>query len=146
MIYWFIGQHSSSHGVQKMCRVLGVSRSGYYRWKKPEGKRRKGNDEVLVKVKEIYHKNEGRYGSPRITEGLRANGNMYGENRIARLMRENGIMAKTVRKFKATTNSKHNLPVAENLLKQYFTAQKPNTAWYRISRIFGHCRAGCTLQ
>jgi len=130
MKYWFMDQHSSSHGVQKMCRVLGVSRSGYYGWKKkPEGKRKKENEKILIKINESYNKNEGRYGSPRITEDLRADGDMYGENRIARIMKENGIMAKTARKFKATTNSRHNLPVAENLLKQDFTSEKPNTIW-----------------
>ncbi len=130
MKYWFMDQHRSSHGVQKMCHVLGVSRSGYYRWKKkPEGKRKKENNKILVKVKEFYQRSDRTYGSPRITKDLRADGDMYGENRIARLMRENGIMAKTVRKFKTTTNSKHNLPVAENLLKQDFTAEAPNKVW-----------------
>src|SRR3989338_4335312 len=69
------------------------------------------------------------YGSPRITEDLQAKGTKCSENRVARLMRVNGIVAKAKKKFKATTNSKHDLPVAENLLKQNFVAEKPNTVW-----------------
>lgn len=69
------------------------------------------------------------YGSPRVTEDLRANGTTCGKNRVAHLMKIHGIIGKAKKKFKATTNSKHNLPVAENLLNQNFEAEKPNTAW-----------------
>ena len=130
MKYVFIDKYRSEFVVERMCLVLSVSRSGYYGWKKkPECKRKQENDKILVKIKEFYQRSDRNYGSPRITKDLRAAGEMYGENRIARLMRENGIKAKTVRKFKATTNSKHNLPVAKNLLKQDFKAEKPNTVW-----------------
>lgn len=113
-----------------MCRVLGVSRSGYYGWRtRPEGRRKKENEKLLMLIRESYRKSKGNYGSPRITEDLRGNGVRCGENRIAGLMRTNGIMAETKRKYKATTDSKHNLPVAENLLKQDFTASRPNKVW-----------------
>ncbi len=113
-----------------MCRVLDVSRSGYYGWRKrPEGKRQQNNEELLVKIRESYRKSKKTYGSPRITEDIRAEGILCGENRIARLMRENGVVVKAKRKFKTTTNSKHNLPVAENLLNQDFTANAPNRVW-----------------
>jgi len=113
-----------------MCRVLGVSRSGYYGWRKqPQGKRRNDNDKLLLSIKELYRKNRGNYGSPRITDDLRDQGFCCGKNRVARIMKANGIVAKTKKKFKATTNSKHNLPVAENLLKQDFTSPKPNAIW-----------------
>lgn len=130
MKYWFIDQHHSSHGVQKMCRVLGVSRSGYYGWKKqPQSKRQKENEKLLVYIKESHKISKETYGSPRIAEDLWARGIVCGENRVARIMKENGIMAKTKRKFKATTNSRHRLPVAENLLNQNFTADGPNKVW-----------------
>jgi transposase InsO family protein len=130
MKYWFMDQHRSSHGVQKMCRVLAVSRSGYYGWKsQPQSKRHKDNEKILMEIRESHKKSNRAYGSPRITEDLQSNGTKCSENRVARLMRVNGIVAKTVKKFKATTNSKHDLPVAENLLKQNFAAQKPNTVW-----------------
>ena len=130
MKYWFIDQHRSSHGVQKMCRVIGASRSGYYGWKRqPQKKRQKENEKILMEIKQS-HKNSRRvYGSPRITEDLQAKGIRCSENRVARLMRVNGIVAKTVRKFKPTTNSKHDLPVAENILNQNFESAKPNTVW-----------------
>ena len=88
---------------------------------KAEGKRKDTNES---------HKNSrGAYGSPRITDELRSKGTKCGENRVARIMKVNGIVAKTAKKFKATTNSKHNLPVAENLLDQNFVSEQPNTVW-----------------
>ena len=87
-----------------------------YGWRKqPQGQRRNDNDKLLLSIKELYRKNRGNYGSPRITDDLRDQGFCCGKNRVARIMKANGIVAKTKKKFKATTNSKHNLPVAENL-------------------------------
>lgn len=130
MKYWFIDQHCSTHGVQKMCRVIGASRSGYYRWKRqPQSKRQKENEKILMGIRESHKRSCRAYGSPRITEDLRAKGTMCGENRVARLMKIHGIVGKAKKKFTATTNSKHNLPVAENLLKQNFVAEKPDTVW-----------------
>jgi len=101
-----------------------------YGWRKqPQGQRRNDNDKLLLSIKELYRKNRGNYGSPRITDDLRDQGFCCGKNRVARIMKANGIVAKTKKKFKATTNSKHNLPVAENLLKQDFTSPKPNAIW-----------------
>jgi len=130
MKYWFMDQYRSTHGVQRMCRVIGASRSGYYGWKmQPQSKRQKENEKILMEIKES-HKNSHRvYGSPRITEDLQAKGTKCGKNRVARLMKVHGIIAKAKKKFKATTNSKHNLPVADNLLNQDFVAEKPNTVW-----------------
>ena len=130
MKYWFMDQHSSTHGVQKMCRVIGASRSGYYRWKiQPQSKRQQENEKILIEIKESHKNSRRAYGSPRITVELRAKGMKCGENRVALLMKTHGIVGKATKKFKATTNSKHALPVAENLLKQNFAAEKPNTAW-----------------
>ncbi len=81
------------------------------------------------KIRLVHEKSLRIYGSPRITTQLRANGIRCGKNRVARLMRENGIMAKTRRRFKITTDSKHNLPIAENLLDQEFTVDAPNKRW-----------------
>lgn len=95
----------------------------------PQSKRQKENEEILMEIKES-HKNSHRvYGSPRITEDLQAKGTKCSKNRVARLMKVHGIIAKAKKKFKATTNSKHNLPVTENLLNQDFVAEKPNTVW-----------------
>ncbi len=130
MKYWFMDQHRSCHGVQKMCRVIGASRSGYYRWRRqPQGKRQKENEKILMDIRQSHKDSLMAYGSPRITKDLQAKGIKCGKNRVARIMKTNGIVAKTAKKFKATTNSKHNLPVAENLLNQDFKAEKPNTVW-----------------
>ena len=130
MKYWFMDQHRFCHGVQKMCRVIGASRSGYYGWKRqPQGNRQKENEKILMEIRESYNNSRMAYGSPRITEDVRAKGTKCSENRVARLMKNHGIVAKTAKKFKATTNSRHNLPVAENLLNQDFKADKPNTVW-----------------
>jgi transposase InsO family protein len=130
MKYWFMDQHSSTHGVQKMCRVIGASRSGYYRWKiQPQSKRQQENEKILIEIKESHKNSRRAYGSPRITVELQAKGMKCGENRVALLMKTHGIVGKAKKKFKATTNSKHALPVAENLLRQNFAAERPNTVW-----------------
>lgn len=130
MKYWFMDQYRSCHGVQKMCRVIVASRSGYYRWRKqPRSKRQKENEKILMEIKESHKNSRGTYGSPRITKDLWANGIKCGENRVARLMKIHGLAGKAKKKFRATTNSKHDLPVAENHLNQNFAAEKPNTVW-----------------
>ena len=130
MKYWFMDQHSSTHGVQQMCQVIKASRSGYYRWKKqPQSRRQKENEKILMEIRESHKNSRRAYGSPRITEDLQAKGMRCSENRVARLMKVHGIVGKAKKKFKATTNSKHNLPVAENLLNQNFVTEKPNTVW-----------------
>lgn len=123
-------QHRSTHGVQKMCLVIGASRSGYYRWKGQHlNKRQLENEKLLMAIRESHKKSRRAYGSPRIAEDLQAKGMKCGENRVARLMKIHGIAGKAKKKFKATTNSQHTLPVAENLLNQNFVAEKPNTVW-----------------
>ena len=80
-------------------------------------------------IKEIHQESKGEYGSPKIHQELRRRGTRCGQNRVARLMRKDGLKAKTIRKFKATTNSNHSLPVAENLLNRDFMPAEPNKAW-----------------
>jgi putative transposase len=113
-----------------MCRILQVSRSGYYQWKKrPESRRTKDNQVLLEEIKQAYQKGRKTYGSPRITGALQAQGWCCGKNRVARLMRMNGIAAVGSRKFKATTNSRHNYPVAENLLSNGMEITTPQEVW-----------------
>jgi putative transposase len=130
MKYQFIDRYRSLYRVEKMCRVLHISRSSYYTWKnRGTSMRDRENDRLVFEIKLMYEKSRRLYGSPRITAELRAKGIRCGENRIARLMRANGIVAKTKRRFKATTDSRHTFPVAENILNQNFTADRPNKAW-----------------
>jgi putative transposase len=112
-----------------MCQVLGVLRSGYYAWrKKPKSKRQQANEHLLQAIKQV-HKTTPVYGYPRVTAELKASGITCSKNRVARLMRENQIAAKVKRKFKATTNSRHNLPVVENHLNRNFNPKRLNVAW-----------------
>lgn len=130
MKYRFIENHRSEFRVQKMVETLEVSRSGYYQWRRrPESQQQKANKALLSEIDRVYAESKRRYGSPRIAIELKAEGIQCSENRVARLMRLNDIQAKTKRKFKATTNSRHKLPVAENLVEQNFTASKPDELW-----------------
>src|SRR3972149_3001083 len=130
MKYRFIDRYSSEFRVERMCKVLGGSRGGYLGWaKNAQSRRQRENEQVLMEIQESHKRSKEIYGSPRITEDLRAKGIRCGKNRVARLMRSNGIVARSRRKFKATTNSKHNLPVAENLLEQKFHTDRPNKIW-----------------
>jgi transposase InsO family protein len=130
MIYGFIDAHRSAHAVERMCRVLGVTRSGYYAWKRRGQSRRARRDAVLLgRIRESHGLSLGRYGSPNIHEDLREWGYRCGRKRVARLMREACIRSRVVKRFKVTTQSKHKLPVAENLLARDFTASAPNRTW-----------------
>jgi len=130
MKYQFIDTYRSEFAVERMCRVLKVSKSGYYAWRvRPQSNRARANEKLDHHIKTIYRKNKGMYGSPRITKALHRQNIACSENRVARRMLINGIKAKTKKRFKVTTNSKHNHPVAENLLDQNFKAQRPNQVW-----------------
>jgi len=110
--------------------VLTVAASGYYAWRRRERCLRDyENQRLLVEIKAIHEESGGSYGSPRIYHELRKKGFPYSENRVARIMRDDGIRAKTTKKFKVTTDSKHTMPVAENLLDREFEVDRPNTVW-----------------
>lgn len=113
-----------------MCCVLKVSRSGYYAWLgRPESKRTKENRRLLIRIKSVYKKSRKTYGSPRIREALKAEGETCSRKRVERLMADNKIRAQRRRKFVSTTDSKHNLPVAENILNREFAVEEPNRVW-----------------
>lgn len=112
-----------------MCQALNVSRSGYYAYiNRPESKRSKENLALLKTIKDIHTSSHRIYGSPQITKNLPPE-QKASRGRVARLMRANGIRSKVARKYKATTNSNHNLPVAENIVNQNFEASNPNEKW-----------------
>jgi transposase InsO family protein len=114
-----------------MCRVLEVSRSGYYAFKsRPKSQSRINNEKLLIEIRRLFIEHRQNYGSPRIWDQLRNKENMpCSLNRVARLMSYNGIAAVQRRKFRATTNSKHNWPIALNLLNRNFTTIRPNSVW-----------------
>lgn len=113
--------------MAKLCKVLEVSRSGYYAWEnRPKSARTKENELLTEQIKAIHLKKRRTYGSRKITEEIRRDGKAVNHKRIERIMKQEGLRSKLAKKFKATTNSEHNLPVAENLLNREFTATKPN--------------------
>jgi transposase InsO family protein len=113
-----------------MCQVLEVSRSGYYGWlnRKPS-QRQIENEKLKLKIAEIYWQHKGRYGSPRIYRQLKKEGYNYNIKRIERLMNVMELKAVQKRKFKKTTNSNHDLPLKDNLLKRNFNVTQPNKVW-----------------
>ena len=113
-----------------MCRLLLVSRSGYYAWRhRPASARDQSNRLLAVEAKRGFGDEKGRAGAPKAAHKLKAGGVPGGRHRVARIMRDNGLRAKAARKYKATTNSKRSLPVAPNLLGQNFLADKPGQKW-----------------
>jgi len=113
-----------------MCKLLKVSRSGFHAWlNRPESRRSRENRALEAKIRVVHAASHGIYGAPKIHQDLIDDGIQCGKNRVARIMREAGLRSRTKKKFKATTNSSHNLPIAPNLLNQDFTADTPDSAW-----------------
>jgi putative transposase len=131
MKFRFIEQHGGTWPVRLMCRVLGVSASGYDAWRsRPESQRARENRALLADVQRLQERHKGRYGSPRMHAALRAEGRGVSRGRIERLMRRQGIRALAGRRYRpCTTDSDHPLPVAPNLLQQTFVAAAPNRVW-----------------
>ena len=130
MTFRFIADHAAEWPVAWMCDALDVSESGYHAWatRAPsEGETRRGR---LVAASEVIHAEvRGRYGSPRMTAELNARGHACSENTVARLMRDHGIRATASRRFVRTTDSRHGLPVADNVLDRDFAPAGPNATW-----------------
>jgi putative transposase len=129
--YRFIDQHKHQWPVRLLCETLEVSPAGYYAWRQcPRSAQEQRRDALLVEVRAIHAEFKARYGSPRIQAELVARGHDCCVNTVARIMREAGIAAKTARKFRCTTtDSNHDLPVAENLLDRQFDPAAPNESW-----------------
>jgi transposase InsO family protein len=110
--------------------MFSIERSGYYAWlKRKPGKRQQANEALDSNIISIYEAHKGRYGAPRITVELHEAGEKCSKNRVKRRMKHLGIKAKAKKKFRVTTDSKHNLPVAPNLLNRDFSASAPNQKW-----------------
>ena len=125
-----IERHRGQYSVRRMCRVLGVSPSGYYAWSsRPESDRAREDRRLKVLIREIFKQSRRNYGSPRIAEELRARGECCGRNRVARLMREEGLVGRRPRRYRSLTDSNHRWPVAPNRLNQEFAVKTPDTVW-----------------
>ena len=130
MTFRFIRNHQHRFPVGLLCKALGVSRSGYYAWqRRPESNRTRQNRDLKARIRQVHKESRGTYGSPRIHCELRDQGERCGRHRVARLMREDGLRAKVKKRYKATTDSKHDLPVAPNLLQRNFDPVAPDRVW-----------------
>ncbi len=133
MRFAFIQSHARIFHIATMCRVLEVSRAGYYAWRaRPLCDRVKDDRVLTAKIREIRKEVKERYGSPRTYQELKALGFKCGEHRVARLMRRAGIRAKSARKFRVTTKSEHTHAVAPNVLDRQFSPEQhrqPDRTW-----------------
>jgi putative transposase len=127
----FIDEHRRTFPVRVMCEVLEVSPAGYYAWRRrPESSRTAASRELLEEIRRVHAASRGRYGSPRVHAALRAEGIRSGRHRVAGLMRQHGMAARRSRRGRPrTTNSRHSLPVAPNLLQRQFRTAGPNRVW-----------------
>ena len=131
MKYAWIDAQRRDYPLPDMCQVLSVSISGYRAWRGggTPGSTRPNDAQALVLIKAIHAEVKGAYGSRRMHRELKGKGYRIGINRVERLMREAGIRARHKRRYKATTDSKHSMPIAPNLLDRNFTPAAPNQVW-----------------
>jgi putative transposase len=129
--YAWIAEQGQRYPLVELCGVLDGSISGYRAWKRGGRPNRKRlmDAQMLVLIRSIHAELKGAYGSPRMVRELRTRGFSAGKERVERLMRENDIHARHKRRYKVTTDSKHGLPVADNLLDRNFTPTTPNQVW-----------------
>ena len=131
MKFAFIHDHLAAYPVQAACRVLAVSRAGYYAWRdRPQSPRQTRRQVLSARIAVVHQAHRCVYGSPRISRVLKAAGEQVCENTVAACMRDSGICARKNKKFvPQTTDSRHDHPVARNLLDRQFSAARPNTKW-----------------
>ena len=144
---WIDGQRKA-YPLPAMCATLAVSISGYRAWKRggSPDRKRLTDAQLLALIKAIHQELKGAYGSPRMVRELRGRGFPASKPRVERLMRENGIRARHKRRYKATTDSKHTLPVAANLLDRNFSPARPIRRGRPISPTSGPTKAGSTWR
>jgi transposase InsO family protein len=116
--------------VTVLCDVLGVSRSGFYAWvARPPSARSKSDAQLTVEITAVHEKSDRRYGSPRVHRALRKKGVRVAKKRVARLMKKKGLIARQKRRFRRTTNSNHDSPIAPNLVARDFQPAALNQVW-----------------
>lgn len=131
MKYAWIDTQRRTFPLPILCHTLSVSASGFRAWRGGGSLERKGltDAQALVLIRTVHQEVRQAYGARRIHAELRGRGHRIGLPRIERLMREHGIRARHKRRYKATTDSRHSLPVAENVLDRQFTPEAPNRVW-----------------
>ena len=130
MRFAFILAEKAEFGVARLCRALLVSCAGFYAWcVRPQSAHDVADERLKVLVHEAHELGRKCYGSPRVHRALKKQGVGVSRKRVVRLMQEEGLVGRARRRFKCTTDSQHELPVAANLLARQFTALAPNTRW-----------------
>jgi putative transposase len=129
MKYEFMKENRSKFPLRLMSKIFSVSRSGFYDWESRGEKDESEKLKICRAIEDIFRSSRKTYGSPRILSQLKALGFKVNKSKVERLMRELGLKAKTKKKFRVTTDSKHNLPVAENILNRNFSPAQANMAW-----------------
>jgi putative transposase len=130
MKYRFIEKHQKQYSVGRLCLVLGIKRSSFYAWKKRKpSKREQDNQALMEHIRRIHKKYRKTYGSPRMYAQLRKQKISCSKKRVARLMRQDGLKGQRKYRKVITTNSRHNFPVAPNVLNREFSAERPNQKW-----------------
>lgn len=130
MKFTFIAAKKAEHTVTILCRCLRVTRSGFYAWQaRPESLHARNDRRLKVLVRASFEESRHRYGSPRVHEDLIDLHERVSRKRVVRLMREDGLKARQRRRYKHTTMSEHDQPVADNVLDRQFEAARPNQRW-----------------
>jgi putative transposase len=136
--YAWIKSNKANWPITVVCEVLGVSASGYFEHgrrkkltspSKPDAHRRMGHEALLTHIRAIHREVKGEYGWPKMWKELLARGHRVGKERVRRLMQLHGIRARCKRRFVVTTDSKHHLPIAPDLVQRNFTPNAPNQVW-----------------
>ena len=141
MKYAWIENHRDESTVSRLCRVLSVSRTGYCQWRvRAPSTRALANKDLDVKVQAVHRDSRGSYGRPRITQQLRQQGELVSTERVRRSLKRQGLRPVYRRPWVATTDSRHRLPVAPNLLDRRI----PTGPGWPTSRMLQPTRAGCT--
>lgn len=130
MKYAWIENHRDQYPVRILCRVLGVSRSGYYHWRRREpGPQAVQRQKIRQAAREAHHASHGIYGYRKVHEDLQEQNILCCLESVRRALREQGLFSKVKRKFVVTTDAKHHFPPADNLLDRDFQATAPNQKW-----------------
>jgi len=125
-----MAKYRSAFPLEKMARLLGVSKSGFYQFlNRPISARAKEDDKILQEIRQIHRKTNKTYGRPRILEELKEKEISCGTPRLQKIMKQAGISARIVRKFRLTTDSNHSFPISPNLLKRNFSVPHKNHTW-----------------
>ena len=130
MRFAFIHEERAAYPVATMCDVLSVSRAGFYAWReRPESQRTREDRRLSLLIQAAHHDSRRSYGSPRVHVDLAVQGERVSRKRVARLMREAGLRARVRRRYKCSTVSEHDQPIAPNLLARQFESTRPNQRW-----------------